>query len=667
MRLRAAAACLACALAAAPAGAQIAWSDFHLGRWEGGLQAGFEAGRQETRSPDGSQTDFALRRFDEKVSIGNTGMYFIDPRLFSADAVLTLGWLQDRESSAGVSRATRSELLGYALDAALLGAKPYGGALFANRHQSFLTQPFGRTDVTFENRGATFRLREDSIVRAWGIPYLSANVHVEQQRIEEATESVLGQSFHRDESRTMFGFDGHDGLPTADLDWSYEYTDLRDRLFPQDNFHSHSANLNYSQDFGPALNRRWDSRLSYYRRDGVAPYDIVTATEQVRVDHDTSLTSGYRYLLSRAASLSGLTTLQSAGADVRHQLYQNLGYGADATASHETLPAGTRDFVSGRTDVRYTHRLPLDGRLFSHASARAQLNDNRLSSSTVSVIDEAHAAPTPLGAGAGFFLNQPFATISTIVVVDTRGGARLPTVEGVDYELVEEGNRTRIDPLLTSAVIRAGDPLAVSYDYRTAPSIRYATYSGVVGGGVSFGWIDGSVAHEQSSQRLIAGEDNGFLESVRKDTVQLDLQGAWKSLQGQASAAYVRYDATRLAYTQQRYYESVVYRHAANVSFGLAADWTRTDFTLPVRHTDARSARGTIDWFAAGWSTTAMLARRVYKDDTQQTETITEATVRTRFEYGRLTIASDAAAGERVRGGFRTRNWSAGVHFTRKF
>ncbi|MBI3375187.1 MAG: hypothetical protein HY017_25995 [Betaproteobacteria bacterium] len=655
-------------LAPGETGAQ-SLADLHPGAWGGSLEMGYGTDHQQLRSSDASPgIDSARRRTQERLAIRNEGFSFLHPGLLSGNLGLTFGLVQDRDNTNGTVNSREAKLTGYAFDSTLFSAFPYNGTLYANRTQNLLSQPFGRTDIAFENRGAAFRLREDSPLRDWGFPYFSANVRAEQQHTQEATTSVLGQTFRRDEMRNVLSVDGHKGFETSDLDLRYEFNDLNNAAFPSGNFQSQTANLNYSRDFGPALNRRSDTRLFYYTRSGVSPFSLFTADQRLRIDHLQNLSTNYSYVLAHTDTLAGASTTHNGVFDVRHVPFRDLTATAQLSGLHQELPAGVRDSYAGQLALQYHRDLPGSGTVFARASGRYQLNDNQLRASQITVTDEAQGAPTPLGAGAGFLLNQSFVVASSIVVVDTRGGARLATSPGIDYDVLGEGNLIRIIPLPTSAVIRPGDPLAISYTYELDPSLKYSTNSRSVSGGVDFRWIALSYGHEQSEQTLLSGQDSRFLQDLRRDTAQLDLRGAWKTLQGQAGAAYVRYDSTRLAYIQQRYTQIASYRPTRRLSIAFNADRTLTEFTLPAHQTDARSIRLTLDWYGAeGLTTTALLGRRVYKDSLQPMETINEASLKARLLYGKLDLASSFTASERIRGGFQTVSWRLDFLATRRF
>ena len=667
--IRSAAMAMLSLLAAAESAAQ-SLADLHSGAWGGSLQIGYGTDREEVRAADGSPAiTSARRRTQENLSLRNDGFYFIDPGLATGNLSLSFGLLQERASSDGLSTSREATLTGYAFDSTFLGALPYNGTLYANRSENFLTQPFGRTDLTLENRGLALRLREDSALRDWGVPFFSAGLRAEQQDTKEETTSLLGQSFHRDEHRNTVALDGHKGFETSDLEAHYEASDVVNSSFSGASFQSQTASLNYSRDFGSLLNRRSDTRLFYYDRSGTSEFSLLSADERLRIAHQQNLATTYSYSLTRATTAQDISTTQRGAVDVLYRPYRDLLTNAEAAARHQQVSAGTRDTRSGQLGLQYQRALAKSGAVFARAVGRYQVDDNRLSTSQINVIDEAQSAPNPLGAGAGFLLNQGFVVVSSIVVVDTRGGARLATTLGVDYDVVLEGNLVRIVPLATSAVIQPGDPLAVSYTYELDPSIKYSTTTGSVSGGIDLRWIAFSVGHEQSDQKLISGEDGRFLQNLRRDSAQLDLRGAWKTFQAQAGAAYVQYDSTRLAYKQQRYTQLLSDRPSRALALTLQADQTLTDFTLPpVHQTDARSVRLTADWYApSGWASTAFVARRELKDSLQPTETITEASVRSRFGYGKLDLSAAFTVSQRLRGGSELSSWRIDTLATRRF
>lgn len=640
-----------------------------LGTWQGELQASFDGQEQTTRFAGGPETQFSLRRLRERLNIRNQGFSVLDPRLLTGNAGLTYDLVHDRQESDGVATTTTGKLTGYSFDATVLGQMPYNATVFANRSQNFLTQPFGgRSDLAYENRGVVLRLREDSFLRERGIlPYFSASLRAYQEQNDELT-TIAGQSFRRDDLRDVITLEARNGFETADLEFRYESTDFRNRVFAPGTYQSDVVNVNYSGDFGPTLNRRWDSRIFYSNRTGATAVRFVNVDEQVRIAHHKKLSTTWRYVATEQEVASGTTTSQGGVFQLQHRLYDNLTTNLEASELRQRLPDGTRETAYGQAGFLYRRNLPDNAQVFASLGGRYQRDDNQLQASLIQVIDEPHAAPPVLGGGAGFLLNQRFVDVATIGVVDTRGGARLPTSPGIDYVVVAEGDLTRIVPLATSAVIQPNDPLAVTYTYEVDPSLRYATTAHWWGAGADFGWVAFSAAGDKSKQEALSGRDSSFLEDRRKDETQVEFRGRRGDLQARAGANYVRYRATRLAYDGQRYSQSIRYRPNSGFALRLSAQQYSTDYELPVRHSQGYSAELTLDWFApGGLLVTTYFARSNYRDTELPADDKSEANLKVRRYWRKLEFISTIGRIHRTRGTVDTTDERIMLTATRRF
>lgn len=624
---------------------------FRLGTWEGSLETSYEKQRQRTQAADTPDQVFARRRASERLNIRNGGFSVIDPRLLTGNLGLTYELVRDHQESNGVGASRTGSLTGYNFDSTFLGEKPYSATVYANRNKTFYTQPFGgSTDLALQNRGVVLRLREDSILRERGIlPYFRASLRASQEQLNETT-TVPGQVFRRDESRNLLNFEGHNGFETADLDLRYESIDYENRVYLPGAYKSQATNLDYSRDFGPNLSRRWDSRVYYIDRTGGTPLKFLNVDEQVSIDHHENLSTFYQLRVMQQDTAGGATDTYSPSFRLRHRLYGNLVTNLQLADSHQRLSDGTRDNYNGQLDFDYRRGLP-NGQVSAQLGGRYEVEDDQLRSSQIQVVEEPHAAPSPLGAGAGFMLNNGFVIESSIVIVDTRGGARLPATLGIDYTVVTTGNLTQIVPQPTSAVILPGDPLIVSYSYQVDPSLKYSSTSAWLGAGMDLRWIAASFSHEQTAQTALSGSSSTFLENRRKDRIETELRGQWNALQARAGAAFVRYNATRLAYTEQRFVQRVTYRPGYDVTLTLSAEEFRTDYTLPVRQSDGRSGRIDLDWFAQdGWWTTAYVSKRILNDSMVPADSISEASLRIRRNWRKLEFNSVLALVDRTRG-----------------
>jgi hypothetical protein len=655
-------ACLALAQGAAAQERNL----FQFGLWNGWLETGYETDHEN--SHDGAQSSASYERTHETMTIRNSGFSLIDESIMTGNLSLTFGQFQDSATSNGASGSGHGSLTGYGFDSTFLGSTPYSSSLHANRVMSFNSQAFGRTTSTVEDQGASFHLGETSALADWGMPYFSSNLSVEREHDMQETTNVIGGNLELDETRKRVIYDGHKGFLTSDLYWNYSLDDVHDANFSQDNSRTQLATLTYSLDFGSTLNRRWDSNLTYFKRDGLSEYDSATALEKLHIDHRSNLFSDYSYTGIRIDAPTGITTTQIGTASLTHILYKNLTSNAQLMAQHESLPAGIIDYDQGGVQLGYQRSLPGEGTLSANLSANRQWHDNRLTSSQVGIIDESHQAPTPLGAGNGFTLTQPYVLPGSIVVVDARGGARLPTIVGIDYDLIIVGGVVRVIPRITSLVIQPGDPLLISYTYQVDPSISYVAASSAGGGGLNYSWISASVQHDETSLRLVSGQDRGFLNEFRSDSATLDLRGRWRSVQVQGGGGYLHYDSTLVSYIQRRLHQFNLYRPAPNVTIGLNTNWTITNFTVPASRSETLAVNLSLDRFSpGGWTTNALLSHRFDKETFMATETVDEASLTEKWEYGMFSLLSTVAAARLSRGPYETTNWRFQITGIRAF
>lgn len=626
-----------------------------LGTWDGTLEFGVEGEHLRTKTEGAPDTNSSRNRYDERLTVRNTGGFILDPRFWSSSFSGSFGLFQeqDRFDSTDTSRSGR--LFGYSFDSVILAEKPYTVTIFTSRNENVVSREFGgRSDITFENRGGTFRLREDSFLQDLGFSYFTSTLGARQELTKEDT-TVLGQTFKRDEVRTVVTYEGSKGFETSDLALQYEFTDLDDKDNPHVAFQSHSADLTHNLDFGANLNRRWNSRLNYFTRGGLAQNTFFSADEELRIDHFENLFTDYRYLFTRFEAQTGVTTTHNGTVRAQHRLYQNLTTALTGEGRLQDLPTGERTIYAGQIDLDYQRSLPWNGRAFAGTGARYQVDDNRFRVSRIDVVDEPHAAPTPLGGSTGFTLANSFVIPSTIVMVDTRGGARLPTTLGVDYIIIQEGDFTKIIPLAGSPVILPGDPLVVSYSSEVNPSIKFSTVSLRGNLGVDFRWIAFSFAHDQSDQALQSGRDGRFIEDRSMDTVRLELRGDWEQLRAVASAEYRVRGGTRLAFTSRDFGQLLVLRAPFDLVMSLSAQETFTDFTIPERRSTTFSTRGDATWSPLpGLFVTGFASFLSFDQSDLPFETVREAGVRVRWTFGKLDVTPGFTRTERERGTVKT-------------
>ncbi len=634
------------------------WADIpRLGTWAGSLDMSMDRNEQRTRAQDNTEFRSAGGLTTEGLTVRNQGFSLVDPRLLTGNAALRFALQQSHQEAGGLQTGQHGRLTGYNLDATLLGEQPYTTSLFANRSQSITTQVSGSSTRTEnENRGLIFRWREHSVLRDREIlPYFSATVQAREDHTQAVT-TLADRVFRLDEQRSLIGIDGHNGSETADLNFRLEETSLENRMYPAGSYEGRIADLAYSRDFGPNRNRRWDSRLDYSSRNGASTMSIFNLDERLTIEHYQNLSTGYNYDFMQQVTDFGTATVQSAGMQLQHRLYNNLTSSLGVSSTQQALPNGNIDSKSGQAWFSYLHAIPWSGQLSAGLGGSLQVTDSQLQSSQIPVINAPYLAPAALGAGASILLNESFVVPGSILVVDVRGGARLPTSEGIDYLVVVEGNRTRILPQPTSLVILPGDPLEVSYFYNLSPSLKFQTKSRSFTLAADWRWIGVSVAHDESLQTPLSEGDSRFLTNRRVDTARVDLRGYWDTVQARGDGTVTRYNYTQLVYDEVRFGQHVTYSPREDLLLSLSANQSHADYQFPQqRQTEGSTVRLDADWVSrSGWLTTAYVSRRVLRDTQMPTDTVTEAAVRLQRRWARLSVSGAFTLAERTRDALQT-------------
>ena len=684
-------------------------ANVHPGFWSGSLGLTYLNGAQSSVSTDpGASTTTSNKSsaLGESLKIANTGFYVISPRLFTGNLALDLQFNQSRYGGAGSATALQGKAIGYNFDGTFLASQPYSASVFANRGQSQQLQASGGQIVGVRaNRGLGLYLSEHSALQDMGYPWAKADLQIREESSHIVSTS-FGRSLTSDEQNRTLAFNASKGFETADLGLRYQLNDKRNAAFSQGNFRSMATGLVYSLDFGPTLNRRFDSQLSYTTRDGAAPSTLLSNSEHLRIDHDRSLSTDYRYGFNRL-TLSGIrSTVHNGTFALSHQLYKNLTTTLSATGSRSTLPTGASTTYGGQLGQNYRHSLPGKGNLSLNWSGGYQLSSNQLSSSNVAVVDEAHKAQS-LILRTGFLLDHNFVVTGSIVVTNSSrrplsDAATAPPGTG-DFEVVKEGNQIRIVPLPTSLLLSEGDTLLVSYSYLVDANLTSNTKSSGFGMGVDYGWMTASLGHRKSKQTALNQTSSQFLQNTQQNFLRLGLRGNLMTMPTHADLDFESRHATNSA------------SNAGNFGAGLVweREWLRlrldvkvgnTKYTLPDQHTTAlRSATSSVEWSRmsmitsvtasdsqytwpaqrrdsllaaqtslnwyteSGWTHSATLDWTRRQQSGYPTETLVQALAKSRITMGKLSLDASLGLGQWTRAGSRSNNRSFNFSAVRQF
>lgn len=647
-------------------GVETWWDVVRLSRWTGTLGLTFDRQQQRLTAPGSPARQNSSALASETATLRNDAFAILDPRLFTGSVSAGLTLQQQRQGIDDRSTSQEATLVNYAFDGILLPERAYNASLSALRSQSTYVLPSGATTKSDnQSQGLVLRVRENSLLRDREIlPYFSANLGARQQRIRQTTASG-DQVFRQDDERDELTFDFHNGGLTSDLDFQYRFIRLDNRAFAQGSYDSQSANLVYSLDFGPTLNRRWDSRINYATRTGKAALADLTTLEvnqYLTIDHNIERSSSYSYQLTRQTTPFGTATAHNGSALVQQQVYANLAVSAGVNGQYTALPGGAIRATGGSASLSYNRHIAWEGQLSAAAGGSDTVTTSEVGGGTVQVRDAPYAVPPDVGAGSSILLADRNIVPATILIDVFKTGARVRAVLDVDYAVSVIGDRTSIVPLSGSAVMLPGDPLYVSYAYLVAVDARFRTTSRSLSFGIDWPRFGFSFSHDESQQTPLSAGDDALLIDQSRDAGKIYVTGTWNTLTGRASVGFLRYDSTRLKYLERRADQYLSYRPYLNLHFNLTANQYQTEYKLPAQTRTGMSLRADATWtWSDRWLTSAYAGTRSYRDSEHPSERIDEAGFRLRRNWAKLNVDVFAGTQRRKRGEVASLNTY--VHF----
>ena len=650
-----------------------------LGTWDGSLGFTYGGSRQafSNSNPAASSagsTNSTTRLLTEYLNIRNDAFSIFDPRFISGSLGVTLGLDQVKQRFDDQEQSQHGNFEGYSFNAVFLGDKALNSRVWADRVQGFSTLPLiGNEKSTTSSFGTALNLLEHSWLRDADIlPWFDARLQVYQERVLQQFDYATSTSA-LEQIQNVVSLDAHNGTETSDLSVALNAIDFDYVNYPTGSYRSHGAGVYYSGDFGPNFNTTWNSAVAYNDRAGDIPLQILTVTESADVHHSADLQSSYAYNLFQQNSDGSNSVNQNASANLSYILWRNLTLSAEAGGTRSQYPSGTVQGANGSLGIDYSRGLPGGGQVFANAQGNYSHISDNLSSGEVPVIDEAQSAPPILGAGNGFALKFPFVIASSIVVVDTRGGALLPTTVNVDYTVTTDGNLTRILVLPTSHVIQANDPLAVSYDYLTPSQASYTNATESITLGTDLGWLGLSYTHTQNTAPDLTVGTVTLAGNSTSDTVTGSLRGNWSEMNANLTANLIHYQSSDLAYNTQSYTAGGGYHPFYAIGLNVIGTWFQTKYTVPLRTSGGSNARIDLDLFAPPGSHNDVLSATVFgvrsklTDSEFPTQTLNQVGTTLNYSLGKLTFEASAQYGNFTLGSATTKSTQFNLAITRRF
>lgn len=636
---------------------------------EGSL--GFSRQNTQTTGQAGSHSEDSQAQ--EQLTLRNTGAYFFDPRLATLTLGGTFGLNQERLSSNGTSDTLNGNLWGYEASLNVLPESPYSLNVFANRNQTINNLVFGgRTESIQQNEGVS--------LYAKGI-YVPSTLSFLHQNLNNETTTSTGTA-RQDETITTVAYQGNRGWENSEASLYYGFIDLTDHVFPNLSYQSNEGSLLYSLDFGPELNRRWDSRMRFFTRTGTSQFQLTTATvdELLRIDHTERLQTNYQYSLYWTETAGGATATNIGTFTLRHHLYESLTTTFGLQATITTLPNGQQYTYGGRLDLAYQKRLPGDGLLNIGIGGELQYTDNHFQTPESFVPQETFTFATPFAFPV--LLKNPFVVQSSIVITKTAvgplpagciapPGPPTPLVQGRDYTLNTVGNFTEIVPIPCSGVapgINPGDTIAVDYRFAVPTSLAYTTESWYTNASVDYHWIRPYLIVQGYDQNLVSGHDGRFLSDLRSDTAGLELRSDGQRIRASILGEVQSYSTPQVAYNAVRSAQFMGFTILPQLTLTLTGAESWFDYSKPRQQTQTYNGLLTISYtLGANLSAIATAGIRYFQNTLVPTERTIEASLQARWMFRKLEIDPTLEFFDTRRGNTTTKDFQAMLHIIRRF
>lgn len=663
----------AAALAQTPS--QNSQQGLRIGQWSGDVQLLGDYARTNTSSFGiGRKNENA--RVEEQISLSNTGSYVIDPRFMSFLLGGTFGLSQELTTTGLDGQQLQNEernadLLGYVASASLFSDSALSMNLYSNRNKYSMRRQFaGRIDTDTQNTGASINAKRF---------YIPSTLSVRQEHAKEESR-VADISSQRDELRNVVTYDARRGWIDSEMVLRYEFVDKADVYRPQLDYDSQTANMSYSLDFGPELNRRWDSRLRGSKRRGYSEERRYDVDELIRLDHTKNLRSQYRYFITGTTRPQGDSTSRTAEFNVRHQLYESLTTGFLVNAINNNLSGGKKNVYASRLSFDYTKRTSGNGRLLIGLTGYYAREDDQFDVLNAQFLQEEIVFDEPFARPVA--LENSFVLVSSISVSRTALGTtsgcdiERPLVEGIDYEARTSGNITEIVPLGDCATdptvgVGPGDTIAVDYQAEVPGQLAFTSTSWRFNTALDYGWIRPFFIHDEQYQQLDEGaaQQEQFLQNHQSDIAGIELRHSGLRTAASVSIEAERYQSRDQAYLAVRGNEFLQFLMSSSLQMNLTTRQSVTEFSAPEdRRTEFVEARATLRYIVgAGINTELLASWRFIRDTIVPDEEIREAGAQLSWRLGKLDINPSLHYINRTRDASDLHDYRAVVRAIRRF
>lgn len=430
----------------------------HVNELSSGLYA---EGRFEETSVDDSVSTHDRYFVGPLLGLSANGSVY-HPNLFSyiINSEGAFGWATDELKSGNtVVRREEFEYLGrFSGNATVFGNRPYRANLFGDYDHSYRDYDFfNRVVVDSTRYGAKIGYDQGPVPVSAGYTHLN-----------EDTSGFAGGTTTEQDIVTL---NAHNERERGSSTLGYTYDQYSRNDFGRlGEGNSHIVTLADSERLGARDQMRLYSSASYSRRDDFEKSDEFVGALSLSAEHAHRLSSLYDFNFDNYQTEAFDSSSYLGRAELRHQLYDSLSsavflQGSDFEGSDNFGSSTTRRYGAGLAEG-YTKRVGGERRLRLSNSVFVEHVDQDVGGGGLSTIEnERHSFSE--GAGADrFFLNLPNVITSTIVVTD-QSDSSPAYVRGLDYTIIQLGERVIIS---RPAGSRIGATDAVLVDYHVTPT-----------------------------------------------------------------------------------------------------------------------------------------------------------------------------------------------------
>lgn len=411
--------------------------------------------KTDGRSPLWRNTSQTNREWEIQERLGlSLGGVVLDPSFLTFGGDLSFALTQSRYEERGplrdLSERDDGHLLQFNLRASLFSGKKISGAVYGLRQDDRLSRAFQPTlDQRRNGFGTNWLFNDAKLPMELSYDYLET---------ERTGNSEMRDDEHFTESTLRFRADWLISTRQK-LSFSYEHAENKQEY--QGSAHTFETTrdlftVEHKLDFGPEGRHSLNTLMNWQEESGDFARDFLRIGPQLSLKHSDSLQSLHKYQFNRER-YEGLDVEQHrADLQLVHQMYTNLTTTFGLFGLHEDVEEDTRTTQYGASVDWQYNRSNRWGYLYANLALATDREDVDGDAGKRIFLDEAQTLRDPVAVT----LRNRNAIPGTIVVTDS--GSRRIYQKGLDYQVIQLGNVTRLTRVLTGRIVD-GETVLIDY------------------------------------------------------------------------------------------------------------------------------------------------------------------------------------------------------------